>query len=138
MSAQQYRERSNDLRAEYNKRLEEWREQVDPAVLKEMNRRRVAKGRPRIRAPRSGRPLIWVHSVCVRVIRPAPTVLSKISSYFMDVQREYPRTEATCQAHFKAVSTWAASRWNAMSDTEKAVRASFLNGHRRGAEYLDQ
>ena len=39
------------------KRREEWRTQVDPRVLRELNRRRVAKGLPRIRGPRTGRPL---------------------------------------------------------------------------------
>lgn len=37
--------------------MEEWREQIDPAVLRELNRRRVAKGRYRIRGPETGRPL---------------------------------------------------------------------------------
>ncbi len=37
--------------------MEEWRENVDPAILGELNRRRVAKGRLRIRGPSSTRPL---------------------------------------------------------------------------------
>jgi hypothetical protein len=45
------------MRADYKKRLEEWRARVDPRVLREMNRRRVAKGLPRIRGPPTGRPM---------------------------------------------------------------------------------
>ncbi len=37
--------------------MEEWREKINPTVLRELNRRRVAKGRPRIRGPHTGRPL---------------------------------------------------------------------------------
>jgi len=37
--------------------MEDWREKVDPRILKELNRRRVAKGLPRIRARATGRPL---------------------------------------------------------------------------------
>jgi hypothetical protein len=37
---------------EYQRRIEEWHEKVDPAVLRELNRRRVAKGHTRIRSPR--------------------------------------------------------------------------------------
>lgn len=48
MSSQRYREKRDVLLAEYNRRLEEWREKVDPAVLDELNRRRSAKGLKRI------------------------------------------------------------------------------------------
>jgi hypothetical protein len=57
MSAQQYREKSIGLWAEHKKRLEEWHGQVDPAVLKELNRRRVAKGQTRILARSDRRPV---------------------------------------------------------------------------------
>ncbi|KAI0288317.1 hypothetical protein BC826DRAFT_1039132 [Russula brevipes] len=90
---EQYRERANGLRAEYKKHLEEWRGTVDPTILKEMNRRRVANGK---------------------------TLLSKIFSFSMDVRREYPGTETDPRARFNAVNAWIGSQWKAMSDTEKA------------------
>lgn len=36
--------------------MQEWRETVDPAILRELNRRRLEKGLPRIRGPPTGRP----------------------------------------------------------------------------------
>jgi len=99
---EQYRERANGLRAEYKKHLEEWRGTVDPTVLKEMNRRRVANGKTRIRAPPTGRPL------------------TGYTRFSMDVRREYPGTETDPRARFNAVNTWIGSQWKAMSDTEKA------------------
>jgi hypothetical protein len=44
----------------------------------------------------------------------------------MQVQGEYPRTEDDPKVQFKAMSGWVSSRWKAMSDAEKAVRAIFL------------
>jgi len=97
---QRYREKWNDLRVEYLKRVEEWREQVDPAVLRELNRRRKAKSQGRIRGDN----------------RPLPGYFR----YIQDVRHEYPRTEEDNKTYFKALIQRAASQWRAMNDVEKA------------------
>jgi len=97
---QQYREKTHALMDEYRRRMEEWREKVDPAVLRELNRRRVAKGHNRIRGPR----------------RP----MNGFVRFYMHVRSEYPRAEEDQKTHFKATAERASSQWRAMSDAEKA------------------
>ncbi|KAH9960624.1 hypothetical protein BC827DRAFT_1376608 [Russula dissimulans] len=97
---QRYREKWNDLRVEYLRRVEEWREQVDPAVLRELNRRREARGLSRIRG--DSRPL------------------SGYFRYVQDVRQEYPRTEEDNKTYFKALIQRASSQWKTMNDVEKA------------------
>ncbi|KAI0251010.1 hypothetical protein BJV78DRAFT_1213722 [Lactifluus subvellereus] len=99
---QRYQEKFNSLRAEYVRRIEEWREHVDPVILRELNRRRVAKGLSRIRGPRTGRPM------------------PGFFRYFQRIREEYPRTEDDQKAYFKAVAGWASGQWKALSDAEKA------------------
>jgi len=99
---QRYREKYDVLQAEYKRRMEDWREQVDPRILKELNRRRVAKGRTRIRAPATGRPL------------------SGFFRYLQHVREEYARTEDTHKAYLLALTSRASSQWKAMGDAEKA------------------
>ncbi|KAH9975266.1 hypothetical protein BGW80DRAFT_1559158 [Lactifluus volemus] len=99
---QQYREKFNDLRTEYKQRLDEWRENIDPAIVRELNRRRVSKGLNRIRSAGDGRPM------------------SGFLRYIRQVWEENPRTEGDHPAHFKAMSERASSQWKAMSDAEKA------------------
>ncbi|KAI9451855.1 hypothetical protein F5148DRAFT_1238163 [Russula earlei] len=95
---QRYREKYDYLHAEYKRRLEEWREQVDPAVLRELNRRRRAKGQPRIRGPATGRPL------------------TAFIRFYLNMRDEHPRTEGDVRSYVKALS----GRWRALSDAEKA------------------
>jgi len=97
---ERYREKAHALADEYRGRIEEWREKVDPAVLRELNRRRVAKGRKRIRGSR--RPLNGYFRFCQRV------------------RDEYPRTDGDYKTYFKALTERASSQWRAMSDLEKA------------------
>jgi hypothetical protein len=74
---------------EYRRRFAEWRENVDPAALQELNRIRVAKGRNRIHGPR--RPMTgynrYVYEYTYRV-----AVLSKVPAfsytYMMSTQRQ--------------------------------------------------
>jgi hypothetical protein len=83
MSPQRYREKADVLRAEYNKRFEEWHEKVDPAILRELNRRRVAKGHMRIQSRGSdddSRPLNGYLRYVYEYIHLAVTVLSKVSA----------------------------------------------------------
>jgi hypothetical protein len=85
MSPQQYREKSEVLRAEYCRRLDEWREKVDPLVLDEMNRRRVAKGKKRISRGvrrRGVRPINGYLRYVPKSTHFAVTVLSKVSAIF--------------------------------------------------------
>ncbi|KAH9991976.1 hypothetical protein BJV74DRAFT_835494 [Russula compacta] len=119
---QRYREKLYDLRAEYHRRLEEWRKQVDPGVLRELNLRRVASGRRRIRGPSSGRPI------------------PGFFRYFLYVrQHEYPRTEEDYKTYFRAVAQRASSQWKAMSDAERAkytdeAKADFAAWREKRAE----
>jgi len=99
---QQYREKYESLRADYNKRREEWRAQVDPRIFREINRRRAAKGLPRIRGLKSGRPM------------------TGFFRYFQQVREEYPQTEEDNKTYIKALAVRASGQWKAMSDTEKA------------------
>ncbi|KAH9994633.1 hypothetical protein BJV77DRAFT_1066632 [Russula vinacea] len=102
---QRYREKADVLRAEYNKRFEEWHEKVDPAILRELNRRRVAKGHMRIQSRGSdddSRPL------------------NGYLRYYMHVRDEYPSTEGDGSAYFTALSTRVSSQWRTLSDAEKA------------------
>ncbi|KAF8483411.1 hypothetical protein DFH94DRAFT_721614 [Russula ochroleuca] len=101
---QRYQEKCDALRVEYYRRIEEWREKVDPSVLRELNRRRVAKGQKPIRggSEDDSRPL------------------TGYLRYYMHVRDEYPRTEEDYPAYFKALSTRVSSQWKAMSDAEKA------------------
>jgi len=115
---QQYQEKFEVLRAEYNKSIEEWREKVDPAVLRELNRRRVAKGLSRIRGPGTGRPMTGYSRFCIHL------------------RDEYPRTDEDHQTHFKALAARASSQWKGMSDVEKAkyvdpAKADFAAWHEK-------
>ena len=80
MSPQRYQEKFDVLRAEYDTRLEEWHEKVDPAVLEELNRRRVAKGRKRIFRKRARRPLTGYLRYVHKYTHFAVTILSKVSA----------------------------------------------------------
>jgi hypothetical protein len=109
---------------EYHKRIEEWREKVDPEVLRELNRRRVAEGHHRIRGLR--RPT----NGFVRYVYGYTYIYSSVepcSSFFTRLRNESPRTEEDFKAHFKAAAGRASSQWRAMSDAEKAVRAVILD-----------
>jgi hypothetical protein len=99
---QPYREKAHTLFDEYRGRLMDWHEKVDPAVLRELNRRRVAKGHRRLRGPRDPRPT------------------SGYIRFLMRVRNEYTRTEEDYGAYFKAVASRASNQWRAMSDAEKA------------------
>jgi hypothetical protein len=99
---QRYREKFESAKAEYNQRIQEWREKIDPAVLRELNRRRVKKGLPRIRGLRTGRPL------------------SSYLRYLEEVRPNIPRTQEIYSDYFKAVNEQASSQWRAMSEAEKA------------------
>jgi hypothetical protein len=103
----------------------DWHEKVDPAVLRELNRRRVAKGHRRLRGPRDPRPT----SGYIRYVYEYTYSSSSIeqgSSFLMRVRNEYTRTEEDYGAYFKAVASRASNQWRAMSDAEKAVRAVIL------------
>ena len=103
--------------------MEEWRENVDPAILRELNRRRVARGIHRIRGPR--RPKTgFMRYVCGYTY--SSSSVEQSSSYFQHVREENPRTEEDYQTYFKAVVRRTSSQWKAMSDAEKAVRAVIL------------
>lgn len=108
---------------EYHRRIEEWREKVDPAVLRELNRRRVAKGHRRIRGPR--RPTTGYLRYVYEYTYSSSSV-EQGSSFLAHVRDEYPRTEEDVRTHFKATIVRASSQWRAMSDAEKAVRAVIL------------
>ncbi|KAH9061180.1 hypothetical protein EDB87DRAFT_1612353 [Lactarius vividus] len=99
---QRYKEKSESLMTEYNRRMEEWRKKIDPALLRELNRRRVAKGLPRIRGPSGDRPL------------------SGFFRYLREVRENISREQAP--DHFKAtaLAQRAGSQWKAMSEAEKA------------------
>jgi hypothetical protein len=99
---QRYREKFEGIKAEYHQRMQEWREKVNPAVLRELNRRRVKKGLPRIRGPPTGRPM------------------SSYFRYLQEVRPNIPRTQETHRDYFKAVSEQVGSQWRAMSEAEKA------------------
>jgi hypothetical protein len=102
---QRYKEKFQALKKEHDQRMEEWREQIDPAVLGEMNRRRIAKGLNRIRGPSTGR-------------RPA----SGFFRYFQEVRENTPRKQAqdNYPEYFKALGERAGNQWRAMSEAEKA------------------
>lgn len=103
--------------------MEEWRDKVDPAVVRELNRRRVAKGHNRLRGPR--RPA----NGYIRYVYEYTYINSSVEqscSYVMHVRDEYPRTEGDYRTYFKALVGRASSQWKAMSDSEKAVRAVIL------------
>jgi hypothetical protein len=106
--------------------MEEWREKVDRAFLRELNRRRVAKGHQRIRGPGRPRPMTGY----VRYVYEYTYSTGSIeqgSSFSMRVRDEYPRTEEEdYQTYFKATAGRASSQWGALSDAEKAVRAVIL------------
>jgi hypothetical protein len=108
---------------EYRRRIEEWREKIDPAVLRELNRRRVAKGHHRIRGPR--RPTNGYVRYVYEYAYSSGSV-EQGSSFFVRVRSEYPRAEEDSKTHFKAAAERASSQWRAMSDAEKAVRAVIL------------
>ena len=103
--------------------MTEWRESVDPAVLRELNRRRVAKGHRCIRGPR--RPKTG-YTRYVYEYTYSSSSIEQGSSFFMRVLNEHPRTEEDYKAHFKAVAGRVSNQWRAMSDAEKAVRAIIL------------
>jgi len=107
--------------------MDDWREQVDPRTLKELNRRRRVKGRPRIRARATGRPLCGFFRYVYNTSFQRENAEND-SSYLQHVREEYTRTEDDHKAYFKAVTVRAASQWRAMSDAEKAVCANLLNG----------
>lgn len=100
--------------------MEEWREKVDPALLSELNRRRVAKGHRRILGPR--RPVTGYLRYVYEYTYSSSSV-EQGSSFFAHVRDESPRTEGDFQTYFLAMSRRASSQWKAMSDAEKAVRA---------------
>jgi hypothetical protein len=94
MSPQRYREKSDALRAEYYRRIEQWRESVDPSIIHELNRRRLAKGMTRLRGINRGegvkRPVTGYHRYVHNYTYLAVTVLSKVlvtmSTYEMSTQ----------------------------------------------------
>ncbi|KAI9457627.1 hypothetical protein BJY52DRAFT_1271952 [Lactarius psammicola] len=101
---QQYKEKYESLMTEYNRRMKEWREKIDPAVLHELNRRRIARGQRRIRGSSTGRPL------------------TGYLRYHQEVRENTPQTQAgeSHRDYFGAVSGRAGSQWAAMSEAEKA------------------
>lgn len=99
---QKYREKFEDIKAEYLQRVQKWRETIKPAVLREMNRRRAEKGLSRIRGRPTG--------------RPAPSFFR----YFQEVRQDFLRTQETNNEYLKALGNKAASQWRAMSEDEKA------------------
>lgn len=110
--------------------MEEWRENVDPAVLRELNRRRVAKGHNRIRGPPIRGPprpangyIRYVHEYTY-----SGSSIEQGSSFSQRLQDEHPleRTEDNYGSYFKAVAARAKNQWRAMSDAERAVRAVIL------------
>ncbi|KAH8996226.1 hypothetical protein EDB92DRAFT_2112552 [Lactarius akahatsu] len=103
-----YKEKFENLMVEHNRRMEEWRKEIDPAVLRELNRRRARKGLPRIRGPSNNRPM------------------SSFFRYLKEVRENTPRTQAPVRCTVLAAS--AGSQWRAMSEAEKAkysTRAEF-------------
>ena len=107
--------------------MEEWRKQIDPAVLREMNRRRVAKGRPRILGPPRGRPMtsflryVQEHSFKGYDVEQCPR-------YLQEVRENTPwrQEPGSYQDNFKALAGRVASQWRAMSEDEKAVRVTLM------------
>ena len=68
--------------------MEEWREKIDPAVLREMNRQRVAKGLHRIRGRRSDRPLNGYFRYSYKHTRLKTTMLNNV----LVTPRKYEKT----------------------------------------------
>ncbi|KAF8269446.1 hypothetical protein EI94DRAFT_1725291 [Lactarius quietus] len=99
---QQTREKHEGIKAEYERRMQEWRETINPSVLRELNRRRVDKGLSRIRGPSTGYPL------------------SGFLRFFREVRENTPRTQEVYRDHFKEVAALAGKQWKAMSEEEKA------------------
>ncbi|KAI9438520.1 hypothetical protein H4582DRAFT_1949191 [Lactarius indigo] len=95
-----YKEKSESLKTEYQRRMAEWHEKTDPAVLRELNRHRATKGLPRIRRPSRDRPL------------------SSFFRYFQEVRENTPRTQE--QDDNKVLAKLAGEQWRAMSEAEKA------------------
>lgn len=122
MSPQQYREKAEVLRAEYNRRLDEWREKVDPVILNELNRRRVAKGKKRIPRSRGARRPMSGYLRYVRKSTHCGNSIEQGFSHLLHVRSENPRGEEDHATHFRAISVRASNEWRAMSDAEKAVR----------------
>jgi hypothetical protein len=108
---------------EYQRRIEEWHEKVDPAVLRELNRRRVAKGHIRIRSPR--RPATGYARYVYEYTYSSSSV-EQGSRFFVHVRKEYTKTEDDPKTRFKTAAERASSQWRAMSDAEKAVRVVIL------------
>lgn len=105
--------------------MDEWRENVDLAVLREMNRRRVAKGHRRVRGP--PRPangyVRYVHEYTY-----SSSSAEQGSSFLKRLQVEHPleMTEESPGSYFKAMVARARSQWWALSHAERAVRAVIL------------
>jgi len=100
---QRYREKADSLMEEHKRRMNDWSEQVDPRLLSELNRRRVAKGLTRIRhLPDSSRPQ------------------TGFFRYVQHVRKEYTRTEGDSKINSAVVVARASNQWRAMSDAEKA------------------
>jgi hypothetical protein len=67
------------VRAEYDQRIKEWREHVDPVILRELNRRRAAKGMTRRnRGLSTGRPMSGFLRYVYESTHPMAIALSKI------------------------------------------------------------
>jgi len=109
---QRYKEKSEGLKAEYHQRLQEWRENVNPSVLRELNSRRAKKGRRRIRGLYTGCPI------------------SGFLRYSQEVRQNTPRTQEAHRDHFSDVAKLAGSQWRAMSETEKAKYNDPANAER--------
>jgi len=85
MCTQPYREKYDILRAAYKKQMEEWREKVDPVVLRELNRRRGAKGQTLIHGP--PRPLSGYMRYVYEYTHLAVPVLSKVAAFVSTYER---------------------------------------------------
>ncbi|KAH9173830.1 hypothetical protein EDB89DRAFT_1956492 [Lactarius sanguifluus] len=96
----QCKEKFEGLMIEHNRRMDEWRKKIDPAVLRELNRRRALKGHRRIRGLSDKRPM------------------SAFFRYLQEVRENTPRTQAPVRCTVLAES--AGSQWRAMSEAEKA------------------
>ena len=86
---------------EYRSRIEEWHKEADPAVLRELNRRRVAKGYARIRGPR--RPTTGYVRYVYEYTYSSNSV-EQSSSFFMRVQDEFPKGGEDHRSNFKAAA----------------------------------
>ncbi|KAI0261225.1 hypothetical protein BC834DRAFT_1034935 [Gloeopeniophorella convolvens] len=122
---QAYREKYAAVRAEYLQKLEEWRQRVSPEVLRELNRKRVSRGKGRIRSASnasegSTRPM-GAFFLFAKDVRESSGEIENYRQFMSELSGKWKELSDAERAKYTEAARAAMAAWHASKDGSQSA-----------------